>query len=94
MYYSRKVWGVNFFQYLEVKNGVFGVFKVNKCRKLAFFVPFCAIFVPFLRCFCTFRAAWKAYLTSMTPSTTTPGPGTLPANSRCTKQFWSNPHGL
>jgi hypothetical protein len=30
----------------------------------------------------------------MTPSTTTPRPGTSPANSRCTKQFWSRPHGL
>ncbi len=27
-------------------------------------------------------------------STTTPGPGTPPANSRRAKQFWSRPHGL
>jgi hypothetical protein len=32
--------------------------------------------------FQVFRAAWKAYLTSKTPSTTTPGPGTPPANSQ------------
>ncbi len=37
--------------------------------------------------FSVFRAAWKAYFTSKTPSTTTLGPGTPPANSRCTKQF-------
>jgi hypothetical protein len=42
----------------------------------------------------TFWAAWKACLTSLTPSTTTPRWGTPPANSRCTKQFWSRPHGL
>jgi hypothetical protein len=30
----------------------------------------------------------------MNLSTTTPGPGTPPANSRHTKQFWSRPHGL
>jgi hypothetical protein len=27
-------------------------------------------------------------------STTTPGPGTPPANSQRAKQFWSRPHGL
>jgi hypothetical protein len=31
---------------------------------------------PFLRRFSTFQAAWKAYLTSLTPSTTTLWPGT------------------
>ncbi len=41
-----------------------------------------------------FLAAWKVYLTSRTSSTTTPGLGTTPANSRHTKQFWSCPHGL
>jgi hypothetical protein len=49
---------------------------------------------PDFQCFCIFRSAWKAYLTSMTHSTTTPRPGTPPAQSRCTKQFWSCPHGL
>jgi hypothetical protein len=39
------------------------------------------------RLFLYFWAAWKAYLTSMTFSTTTPGPGAPPANSRRTKQF-------
>jgi hypothetical protein len=48
----------------------------------------------FFRRFCAFRVAWKAYLTSKTPSTTTPGPGAPPTNSRRTKQFWSRPHGL
>jgi hypothetical protein len=33
-------------------------------------------------------------MTSMKLSNTTPGPGTPPANSRRTKQFWSCPHGL
>jgi hypothetical protein len=45
--------------------------------------PFFPVFVYFGR-----------LLTSKTPSTTTPGPGTPPANSRRTKQFWSRPHGL
>jgi hypothetical protein len=36
----------------------------------------------------------KAYLTSVILSTTTPGLGTPPANSRRTKQFWSGPRGL
>jgi hypothetical protein len=47
--------------------------------------------------FCRFRqirAALKVYLASVIPSTTTPGPGTPPANSRRTKQFWSHPRGL
>ncbi len=48
----------------------------------------------FFHRFCIFRAAGKAYLTSITLSTTTPGPGTPPANSRRTNQFWSHPHGL
>jgi hypothetical protein len=39
-----------------------------------------------LRHFCIFRAALKSYLTSLTPSTTTPRLGTPPANSRRTKQ--------
>jgi hypothetical protein len=42
---------------------------------------------PFLRCFSTFQASWKDSLTSLTRSTTTPGPGTPTANSRRTKQF-------
>jgi hypothetical protein len=49
---------------------------------------------PFFRRFRLFQAALKAYLASVIPSTTTPGPGTPPANSRPTKQFWSGPHGL
>jgi hypothetical protein len=40
---------------------------------------------PFFHHFRIFRAALKAYLASMTPSTTTPGPGAPPANSRRTK---------
>jgi hypothetical protein len=49
---------------------------------------------PFFRCFRLFRAALKVYLASVIPSTTTPGPGTPPANSRRTKQFWSHQCGL
>jgi hypothetical protein len=49
---------------------------------------------PFFRRFRLFRAALKAYLTSVILSTTTPGLGTPPANSRRTKQFWSGPRGL
>jgi hypothetical protein len=48
----------------------------------------------FFRCFCLFRTAVKVYMTSRKLSTTTPGPGTPPANSRRAKQFWSRPHGL
>jgi hypothetical protein len=46
----------------------------------------------FLCRFWTFRACWKAYFTSLTPSTTTLGLGTPPANSRRTKQFLIPPH--
>ncbi len=60
----------------------------------AIYKPKCVRNRPFLRRFCRFRAAWRAYFTSMTPSTTTPGLGTPPANRRRTKQFWSHPHGL
>jgi hypothetical protein len=49
---------------------------------------------PFFAVFRLFRVALKVYLASVIPSTTTPGPGTPPANSRCTKQFWSHPCGL
>jgi hypothetical protein len=35
-----------------------------------------------------------AYLTPLTPFTTTPCPGTPPANNKLTKQFLSHPHGL
>ncbi len=41
----------------------------------------------FLCRFRTFRACWKAYFTSLTPSTTTLGLGIPPANSWRTKQF-------
>ncbi len=64
-------------------------------------MAFSAIYKPkrarnrlFFRRFRFFRAALKAYLASVIPSTTTPGPGTPPANSRRTKQFWSGPRGL
>jgi hypothetical protein len=56
-------------------------------QKTAFLAIFRAKSVgnrPFWPHFCTFRAAWKAYLTSLTPPTTTPGLGTPPANSRRT----------
>ncbi len=42
---------------------------------------------PFFRRFQIFRVALKSYLTSLTPSTTTPGPGTPPTNSQRTKQY-------
>jgi hypothetical protein len=42
---------------------------------------------PFLHCYRIFRVALKSHLTSMTPSTTTPGLGIPPTNSRCTKQY-------
>jgi hypothetical protein len=66
-------------------------------RKMAFltiYKPKRAQNRPFFRHFHLFRAALTAYLASVIPSTTTPGPGTPPANSRRTKQFWSGPRGL
>jgi hypothetical protein len=66
-------------------------------QKTAFFAsyrPKRAWNCPFFRRFWRFRTAVKVYMTSMKLSTTTPGPGTPPANSRRTKQFWSRPHGL
>jgi hypothetical protein len=49
---------------------------------------------PFFHRFPLFQAALKASLASVIPYTTTPEPGTPPANSRRTKQFWSGPRGL
>jgi hypothetical protein len=49
---------------------------------------------PFLHRFWLFRTAVKVYMTSMNLTTTTPRPGTLPANSQRAKQFWNRPHGL
>jgi hypothetical protein len=83
MYSSKNVLGLYLVKYFQVKNGFFAFFKSISVGNW-----------PFLHRFRTVRAAWKAYLTSMTPSTTTPGLGTPPANSRRTKQFWSHPHGL
>ncbi len=56
--------------------------------------PKCARNRPFFRRFWLFRTAVKVYMTSMKLPTTTPGPGTPPANSRRAKQFWGRPHGL
>ncbi len=54
----------------------------RKTAFLAIYKPKCARNCPFFFRFRIFRVAWKAYLTSMTSSTTTPGPGTPPTNSR------------
>jgi hypothetical protein len=40
MYSSKNILGVYFVKYFQVKNSVFGVFKVNKCGKPAIFAPF------------------------------------------------------
>jgi hypothetical protein len=61
---------------------------------LVFFRSISAENWPFLLPLHTFWAAFKAYLISLTPSTTTPGLGTPPANSLRNKQFWGLPHGL
>ncbi len=65
-------------------------------RKMAFsgiYYPKRARNRPFFRCFRIFRAAWKAYLTSMTPSTTTPGPGASDCSRGMTQSlplsYWS-----
>jgi hypothetical protein len=61
---------------------------------LAIYKPNRAQNRPFFGRFRLFQAALKIYLASVIPSTTTPGPGTPPANSLRTKQFWSRPCGL
>jgi hypothetical protein len=56
--------------------------------KTAFLVIFKSISAanwPFWCYFWTLHAAWGAYLTPLTPSTTTTWLGTTPANSRRTK---------
>ncbi len=66
-------------------------------RKTAFLVLYRPKHVrnrPFFRPFSLFRTAVKVYMTSRNLSTTTSWPGTPPASSRRTKQFWSRPHGL
>jgi hypothetical protein len=83
MYSSKNVLGVYFVLLLLSKGWRFSVFKGNKCWKPAVW-----------RRFCTIRSAWKAYWTSLTPPTTTPGLGTPPTNSWRTKQFLSRPRGL
>ncbi len=80
MYSSLKSW-----KYILVST-----FKYKKPAFLAFFKSISAGNRPILLRFHTFRVAWKAYLTSITPFTTTPRPGTPPANSRPTKQRWSS----
>ncbi len=49
--------------------------------------------LPFLAPFLYIAGGVGAYLPPLTPSATTPCPGTPPANSRLTKQFLSRPHG-
>ncbi len=67
MYSSKTVLGVHFVEYFKVKNGVFGIFKVNKCRKPLVLAPFSYIL-----------GGIEGFLTSMTPSTTTPRAGHSP----------------
>jgi hypothetical protein len=83
MYSSKNILGVYFVKYFKVKNGVFGVFKVNKCGKLAVCMPFSYISGGFGVLFDFFDSLHHH-----------PRPGTPPANSRCTKQFLSHPLGL
>jgi hypothetical protein len=64
---SKTVLGVLFVDYFKVINGVFGIFKVNKCRK-----PFV------LARFLYILGRIEGFLTSMTPSTTTPWAGHSP----------------
>jgi hypothetical protein len=66
-------------------------------KKAAFLVIFKSISAgnrPFWRHCHIFQAAWKAYVTSLTPSNTNPLAGTPPAKNRRTKQFLSHPHCL
>ncbi len=64
-------------------------------RKTAFsasYRPKCARNRPFFRRFWLFCTVVKVYIYDL--STTTPGPGTPPANSWRAKQFWSRLHCL
>ncbi len=61
---------------LEPKNGVFASYRPKRAQNRLFFCRFWLL-----------RTAVKVYMTSMKLSTTTPGQGTPPANSRRTKQF-------
>jgi hypothetical protein len=66
-----------------VKNGVFGDLFAKTCAKPPVFFADSYIL-----------GGLEGLFDFYTFSTTIPGPGTPPANSRCTKQFWSRPHGL
>jgi hypothetical protein len=68
---------------LEQKTAFSAIYRLKQARNRPVFCRFWL-----------FRMAVKVYMTSMKLSTTTPGPGTPPANSRRAKQFWSRPHGL
>jgi hypothetical protein len=63
----------------EQKLAFLGIYKPKRARNRLFF-----------RRFRIFRAAWKAYLTSMTPSTTTPGPGAPPVNTQRGRDIMQN----
>jgi hypothetical protein len=83
MYSSKNVLGVYFVKYFYLKNGLFSTFKsISAGNRL------------FWRRLCTLRAAKGDFFTPLTPTTTTPCPGTRPTNNRCIKQFLSHPHSL
>jgi hypothetical protein len=67
----------------EQKTAFSAIYKPKRARNRSFF-----------RSFHLFQAALEASLASVIPSTTTPVPGTPPANSRRTMQFWSRPRRL
>jgi hypothetical protein len=75
--------GKIFCQILLSKKRCFQHFLGQKCGKLAILAPF--LYIP---------GGLEGLLTSLTSPTTTPRPGTPPADSWHTKQFFSRPHGL
>jgi hypothetical protein len=82
MYSSKNVSWVYLVKYFWAKNGVFGDLLAKTCAKPPAFSPFSYI-----------SGGWKAYLTSMTPSTTTPGPGASDCGRGMTQSlplsYWS-----
>ncbi len=83
MYSSKNVSEYILLSTLERKTAFSAIYRPKRARNHPFFCRFWL-----------FRTAVKVYMTSMNLSTTTPGPGTPPANNQRAKQFWSRPHGL
>jgi hypothetical protein len=80
---SKNSWEYILLSTFEQKTLFSAVYRPKSVRNCPVFCRF--LYIP---------GGMGAYLTPLTPSTTTPCLGTPPANSQRTKQFLSPPHSL